>query len=177
MNPDSDYVAAIWRKFLVLGPPPRLMRHVELVMEAAELILDKLLHLEIDSIRDDRVRAGVILHDAGKILHPDEIDEPGNLHERAGYDLVSREIDISLARHCLTHAQWRHMSCSAEELIVALSDSLWKGRRWQDLEEVVIRLMGDACGDDKRWAVHMQLDTLFEEIAAGGHDRLERSRV
>jgi len=36
-----------------------------------------------------------------------------------------------------THARWRHMHVSLEELIVALADKLWKGVRDSELEEGV----------------------------------------
>jgi hypothetical protein len=68
------------------------------------------------------------------------------------------------------------MSVSLEELLVALSDKLWKGVRNAQLEERVINEIAKALDRD-RWDLFVQLDSLFEEIAADGSARLERSRV
>lgn len=68
------------------------------------------------------------------------------------------------------------MPVSLEELLVALADKLWKGVRKRDLEERVIDRVAAALGTD-RWNVFLELDTLFEEIAADGSKRLERSRA
>ncbi|MEP4805795.1 MAG: hypothetical protein ABJZ69_15405 [Hyphomicrobiales bacterium] len=66
------------------------------------------------------------------------------------------------------------MSVSFEELMVALADTLWKGSREADLElqitdGVAARLQTD------RWDLFGALDSLFEEIAADGDERLSRS--
>jgi hypothetical protein len=67
------------------------------------------------------------------------------------------------------------MPVSLEELIVALADKLWKGARNSELEERVVERVA-ACLEQDRWALFVELDTSFEDIAAGGADRLERSR-
>jgi hypothetical protein len=159
-----------------LGAPARLLRHVALVREAAELLLARLAALRVP-LNAEFVRAGVILHDTGKILHPAELDGPGNRHEPDGEALlVKHGIHPDLARVCRSHAQWEQMPVSLEELLVALADKLWKGVRKRDLEERVIDRVAAALGTD-RWNVFLELDTLFEEIAADGSNRLERSRV
>jgi hypothetical protein len=48
--------------------------------EAAEALLERLAALEVP-LDPELVRADVILHDAGKVLHPAELDGPGNRHE------------------------------------------------------------------------------------------------
>jgi hypothetical protein len=68
------------------------------------------------------------------------------------------------------------MSVSLEELLVALADKLWKGVRNAQLEERVINEAAKALNRD-RWDLFVQLDSLFEDIAADGAARLERSRV
>lgn len=158
-----------------LGAPPRLQRHVQLVGEAAEQLMARLAHLRVP-LNVEFVRAGVILHDAGKILHPAELDGPGNCHESDGEALL-REHGVSpeLARVCRSHAQWDKMPVSLEELVVALADKLWKGVRKRDLEERVIDTVAAALARD-RWECFVELDTLFEAIAAEGTNRLERSR-
>jgi hypothetical protein len=81
-----------------------------------------------------------------------------------------------VARICLSHAQWAEMPVSMEELLVALSDKLWKGVRNAQLEERFIDEAAKALVRD-RWDLFVQVDSVFEEIAADGAARLERSRV
>jgi HD superfamily phosphodiesterase len=158
-----------------LGAPPRLVRHVRLVAEAAEQLLACLAQLDVP-LDAELVRAGVILHDAGKILHPGELDGPGSRHEPAGEALLLEHgVSPELARICRSHAQWDEMSVSLEELLVALADELWKGVRKSELEERVIDAVAAALAKD-RFSSFVELDTLFEDIAADGPSRLERSR-
>ena len=169
-------VAAARELLSRLGAPPRLLRHVELVGEAAELVLSSLSQLGLE-VESDLVRVGVALHDAGKILHADELDRPGGEHEPAGEALLLAEgVSPELARICLSHARWASMTVSLEELLVALADKLWKGVRKQELEERVVTEVATRLGKE-RWSLFIELDGAFESIAAGGTDRLERSRV
>ncbi|MEP7050428.1 MAG: phosphohydrolase, partial [Pseudomonadota bacterium] len=73
-------------------------------------------------------------------------------------------------------ARWPTMTVSIEELLVALSDKLWKGVRKSDLEQRVIDEIASTLQRD-RWDLFVELDGIFEDIAADGADRLERSRV
>lgn len=68
------------------------------------------------------------------------------------------------------------MDVSLEELLVALADKLWKGVRNAELEQRVIEAVATALHKD-RWHLFVELDTWFEEVAAGGTDRLQRSKV
>lgn len=159
-----------------LGAPPRLLQHVKLVGEAGELILKKMAELGVD-VNADFVRVGIVLHDAGKVLVPLELDGPGAAHEPAGQRiLVENGVSAELARVCLSHARWATMEVSLEELLVALADKLWKGVRNSKLEQLVID--GAAARTQRdRWELLIELDTRFEEVAASGPDRLERSKV
>lgn len=150
-----------------------MLRHVELVLEAADEVLDKLARLGV-SVRGDFVRIGVALHDAGKILHPAELEASGNLHEPDGEALLLRSgVSPELARVCLSHARWDVMEVTLEELLVALADKLWKGVRVQRLEERVVNSVARQLGLE-HWDIFIELDTAFEQIAAAGADRLAR---
>jgi hypothetical protein len=172
---DPEEAWALLRK---LDAPPALIRHSELVMEAADQLLDRLAFLGV-SVTAEAVRYGVVIHDIGKILHPNEISGGGSKHEEAGQALLLKHgVPRTLARICVTHARWNEDGIFShfEDLLVALADRLWKGRREAQLEERIIscsaaRLAGDV------WDLFVPLDTLFEAIAAGGHERLERSRL
>jgi hypothetical protein len=169
--------AAEARALLVeLGAPRRLLRHVELVTEAANHLLTGLLRMRVP-LNAEMVLAGVALHDVGKIRHPAELDQAGSEHEPAGQELLLRRgVSPALARICVSHAQWDQPGISFEELLVALADKLWKGVRKPDLEE---RVITGAAGllERTRWDVFVELDSLFEEIAADGSRRLEESQT
>ena len=59
--------------------------------------------------------------------------------------------------------------------MVALSDKLWKGKREDDLEELTVRHVQYLRPSEDRWAVFLELDTLFESVADAGARRLMRS--
>lgn len=160
---------------LELGASDRLVRHAELVSEAAEalLALFAVHHIALDA---PWVRAGAALHDVGKLEHRDELDRPGALHEPAGeLLLLAHHVAPHIARCCRSHAQWSTLECSLEELVVALADKLWKGARVPVLEQRVIDATA-ARGQRDLWALFVPLDAGFEAIADGASGRLARSR-
>jgi putative nucleotidyltransferase with HDIG domain len=157
-----------------LGASPRLMQHVKLVGEAAEMLILQFQKLGI-SFDPDWIRLGVIFHDVGKILHPSELIEKGHEHEAAGEMLLlSQGVDPKIARCCRSHGQWQKMECDFEELVVALADNLWKGKRNTELENNVIAKVVKMCDQDY-WSIFVELDSGFEKVAAGGDLRLSRS--
>ena len=159
-----------------LGAPPKLILHVKLVAEAAELLISKLHQLGVQF--DERfIRLGVAFHDAGKILHPEELRNKGNRHEDDGEVLlISHGVDPQLARCCRSHAQWQTMECSFEELCIALADTLWKGKRNAQLEELFITILATLCNKDY-WELFVEMDSCFEAIASEGDSRLLRSQA
>src|SRR5262249_17911884 len=143
-----------------LGAPPRLLVHGELVGEAAETLLAEVRRLGLP-VDEELVRAGVVLHDAGKILHPEEFERGGAEHEPAGQPLLlAHGVSPEIARTCLSHARWRSMSVSVEELLVALADKLWKGARNPELEQAVIDRIATVLGKG-RWDLFVELDNVF----------------
>jgi HD superfamily phosphodiesterase len=161
---------------LDIGAPQRLVAHVDLVGEAAELLLGELQRLGVP-LDADFVRVAVVLHDSGKILHPEELDAGGDKHEHAGEALLlAQGVEPALARCCISHAQWARMPCSLEELMVALADALWKGKRDAALERRVVETISERLGLGF-WDLFIDLDNSFESIAAGGTARLLRSQT
>lgn len=162
-----------------LGAPARLQRHVELVGEAGDALL-ALLREHGVRLDETFVRIGIVLHDAGKILHPAELHGPGSEHEPDGEAmLLAAGVAPELARVCRSHARWAAMDCRLEELAVALSDKLWKGVRRGELEERFIdaAAAAAAAAAADRWDLFVALDSGFERIAADGPERLARSAV
>jgi len=158
-----------------LGATPRLLHHGQTVGSAADIVVDRLQSLGV-SCDVQLIEMGAILHDAGKVPHPQELSQPGTLHEQAGEALLlSHGVQPELARFCVTHAQWNLPGVSLEEQVVALADKLWKGKREPDLELIVIDEVAARLGRS-RWDVFETLDNTFENIAAAGAERLELSR-
>ena len=159
-----------------LGASRRLLVHVKLVGEAAEELLAKFQSLGIN-LNADFVRLGVAIHDAGKILHPNELEMKGNQHEPSGEELLLEAgVKPSIARCALSHARYDSMDVSFEELVIALSDNLWKGKRAKNLELRVIDAAAEAMVKT-RWEIFIELDECFEKIASQGESRLTRSVV
>ena len=157
-----------------LDAPPRLIRHVYLVGEAADLLIHKFHQINL-AFDENFVRLGVIFHDVGKIIYPQELVAQGNHHETEGEKLlISKGVNPLLARCCVSHARWKTMECSLEELIIALADKLWKGKRELDLEKLVIERISNSINQDF-WSLFMELDSYFESIASQGEERLNRS--
>lgn len=104
-TPDDAY------RFLQgLGAPDRLILHSQLVCEVAEKITEQISRLGI-IINKRLVLLGAALHDAGKILHPEELDDAGSRHEEAGGSLlVKYGIAPDIARCCRSHGQWQAMN-------------------------------------------------------------------
>jgi hypothetical protein len=158
-----------------LGASKRLLLHLQLVGEAADRLIVEYsgLGMEFDA---RLIRLGVAVHDAGKITYPAELEGPGSMHEPAGEALLlAHAVQPEVARCCVTHAKWRGVGVSFEERSVALADKLWKGKREESLELAVI---DDAAArlQQTRWDLFTRLDEVFEQIAADGPARLERSR-
>ena len=158
-----------------LGACDRLITHLLLVGEAAEELLTFLSSYPLD-LDYDFIKIGVAIHDAGKIEFTSELDGPGSEHEPAGEQLLLKHgIDSKIARCCLSHARYDELECSLEELLIALSDKLWKGKRIEPLETRIIRLIAGKLGKDY-WDIYLDFDSCFETIALGGDARLARSR-
>lgn len=130
-------------------------------------------------LRFDRrlVLLGAALHDAGKTVHRDEMSAPGHRHEAAGRALLlQRGVDAKIARFCVTHAAWNSPDCELEDLLVALADKLWKGKREDSLEKTVLERVATLSGRDA-WQVFDGLDAICERVASRGEGRLARSAV
>jgi len=158
-----------------LGASSKLLLHVKLVGEAAEILIEKLTALKVP-FDADFVRFGVAFHDAGKIIHSNELAEKGNFHEADGEKLLLENgINEKLARCCQSHGKWETTKCSLEEYFIALSDKLWKGKRENLLEEIVVDRIAELSNQD-RWEIYVEMDSCFEKIASDGDSRLMRSR-
>jgi hypothetical protein len=157
-----------------LGAPDRLVRHAQLVLQSADELISEFRSLGV-TFDERTVEVGAILHDAGKICHPQELASPGNLHESAGEALLlTHGVQPEVARICASHGSEHVTATSFEERIVSLADKLWKGKRDDELELSVIDEIATKLGNS-RWDIFEGLDSAFERIAAGGTERVQRS--
>ncbi|MBI5452908.1 HD domain-containing protein [Candidatus Gottesmanbacteria bacterium] len=160
-----------------LGAPPLLLQHHCLVAEAAAQIIDGLSPNLRQYVDARQVLIGAALHDVGKIVYPDEITGHGNRHEQTGYDLLIRNgVEPKLAIFCVTHAAWKQQNLTVEDLLVALADTLWKGKRIHELEELAIRHFAKLI-DAEFWGIFLELDTVFQAVTERADERLGRSKA
>lgn len=154
--------------------PPHLLRHVQLVAQVAKQLCEWCENDNIE-INAQWITIAALFHDVGKILHPEELRQSGSLHEEAGQKWLQQHgINDSLCRICVSHAQWSKMDCTLEELIVALADKLWKGKRVTELEERVIQEIANQ-HQGEYWTLYTRWDQRFEDVASKGSQRLSMS--
>jgi hypothetical protein len=160
-----------------LGASRWLVRHHELVVEAATIMCERFTR-ELGAAFDaGTVLLGAALHDAGKVVHPEEMSSPGHAHEAAGHKLLlERGVPAEIARFCVTHASWNEPDCTLEDLLVALADKLWKGKRDEGLERLLVDRV-TAITRREPWELFDRIDAICEAIAAAGPERLSRSTI
>lgn len=157
-----------------LNAPPRLVAHVSLVHDAAGEILDAL-QARWPDLKIDRnaVLFGSAIHDAGKILHPNELTGPGNKHEQDGPGLLQRHgMSPERSRFARTHGTWKtEQTLVLEDYLVALADNCWKGSRNETLETMVAGRIAESLGIET-WVAFMDLDEIVSQVASRGEERL-----
>lgn len=152
---------------------PHLLAHLILVHDVAVRLVEGIQRTWPDVPFDDsEVVFGAAIHDIGKVLHPEEMTAPGEEHRAAGVELLqSRGVDPARARFARTHASWHREEVQLEDLLVALADNVWAGRRNQQLEDAVVRELS-ASDESAIWNTYMALDDLLTEISTDAELRL-----
>ncbi|MGW6854994.1 HD domain-containing protein [Streptomyces xanthophaeus] len=170
LRPLPPVVATLLR---TLAAPPRLAAHLRLVHDVAHELTDWTAGyapgLAVDR---EAVLFGAATHDIGKAVHPEELAGPGSAHEPAGRELLlAHGFTEREARFAATHATWTAPGVSTEELLVSTADKVWKGKRVQDLEDLLAGRLAAAAGAEV-WEAYLALDEVLERIAEGAHGRL-----
>ncbi|MCI3271748.1 HD domain-containing protein [Streptomyces cylindrosporus] len=120
----------------------------------------------------DAVLFGAATHDIGKAVHVTELSGPGSAHEPAGRDLLlARGIAPELARFAATHAEWTRPDNGLEDLLVSVADKIWKGKRVQELEDLVVARLATASGRTA-WEEFLAFDDLLTTIGDDAERRL-----
>lgn len=157
-----------------LSMSPRLLAHLVLVHDTACKLVERVKFafpgVELD---DDLVRFGAAIHDVGKTIHRDELTESGKKqHLKAGVEtLESLGVPHHSARFALTHANWSGEEITLEDLLVALADKCWKGKRIEALELRTAETLSAATGRPA-WECYARLDETLQELAEDAESRL-----
>ncbi|GAA4238260.1 HD domain-containing protein [Actinomadura meridiana] len=170
LRPLPDEVADLLTS---LDCPPRLGAHLRLVHDVSCQIVDWLQErLPRPDFDRDVVLFGAATHDIGKTLHLAELSGPGSAHEPAGRDLLLRHgFGDDLARFATTHAAWTEPGITLEDLLVSLADKIWKNKRVQGLEDLVVTRLAQTTGRQP-WEEFIALDELLTQIGDGADQRL-----
>ncbi|KJK56073.1 phosphohydrolase [Saccharothrix sp. ST-888] len=156
-----------------LDAPPRLAAHLRAVHDVAHQLVDWAgqHHSDLDFDRG-AVLFGAATHDVGKTVHIAELSEAGSAHEEAGRALLlDHGVRPQLARFAGTHASWTAPDITIEDLLVSLADKIWKNKRVQELEDLVVTQLAAASGRSA-WEEFMALDDLLGRIGDGADQRL-----
>jgi HD domain len=154
--------------------PPRLMAHLILVHDVAITLVEELLNAFPDLKLDrEAILFGAATHDIGKAAYPQELTAPGKLHEAHGQALLlSLGVSEHRARFALTHGNWQEgANTTIEDIVVALADNCWKGKRNAELESELTSFLATAT-HQPQWQCFATLDTIVEKLAADADRRL-----
>lgn len=168
-HPLPTLVLTLHKRF---NAPPRLLAHHILVHHLAYQLLIGLQDCQLASNIDQiGVYFGATTHDLGKTLYPNELNAPGKQHEQAGQALLIQVgISAKRARFAALHSDITSER-NIDELLVALADHLWKGKRNTALEELVIAERAQASQRDY-WDVWVTISELCDRLAADSISRL-----
>ena len=156
-----------------MGAPARLGAHLRLVYDVA-CDLTGWLAAAFPAVVFDReaVLFGAATHDIGKVRHPEELSRPGSRHEAAGEALLrERGVAARLARFAGTHGSWTAERVGVDDLLVSVADKVWKARRAEDLESLLVQRIAGVSGAPG-WEVFVALDDFLQGVADGADERL-----
>jgi hypothetical protein len=151
-----------------------LIAHLILVHDVAAQLVERIAS-KFPNVAFDKnaVLFGAATHDVGKAVHVEELVQPGKAHERRGLDLL-HEMGIAeeSARFAFTHGNWdTSQKVSLEDLLVALADNCWRGKRPEQLETRTVDLLVSASGRPA-WDCYSELDDILGSLAADADSRL-----
>ena len=157
----------------ILNSPVRLIRHLSIVHSTAFEILTQLkVEWPTLKLNQELILFGAATHDIGKTEIADELFERGIKHELTGKTiLMDHGFTDEQSRFAKTHGNWQEKSLEIEDLLVALSDKIWKGSRVDDLEKLFGQKLSSMLNCDY-WDIYGKLDSILSKIALGADERL-----
>lgn len=153
--------------------PLILQRHLQVVHHTAQIILQRFKqNWQNLSVDEEAILFGAGSHDIGKVIEVNELYRSGKKHEEVGYQLlIENSIPYRLARFAKTHGDWSDPNLYLEDLLVALADKIWKGKRITELEEKVCQKLEERI-EGNYWEIFIKLDEILMEISLGADERL-----
>lgn len=157
-----------------IDAPARLVAHLRLVHDVAMKLIEALKIYWPDLPFDANVVLfGAATHDIGKASHTKELFEPGTQHETVGPDILMRHgVPNDLARFARTHNAWKKEKLRLEDLLVAIADTCWKGKRVDELERLTCREISRRLSIAE-WEATVNLSDILEQLAVQADRRLE----
>jgi hypothetical protein len=130
--------------------------------------------LEFD---EEAVYFGAATHDLGKAIHREELIQSGRQHQQRGVELLKElGVPADRARFAWTHSNWNGPDpIQIEDLIVALADKCWKGKRIPELEALMTNALSEKTGKP-HWECYAILDDLLQTLAADADANLKWQR-
>lgn len=145
---------------LTFGVPSRLIQHHEITLLTALKILDGLPKEVRSCLHIDLLLSGVFLHDIGKTIILDELEQEGITHEVVGRNLlIILGLPSVLSDFCISDTY-----DTMEKCISLLADTLWKGFRNYEIEDKLVNLISTKLAWEF-WDTYTLLDSLFEALA------------
>jgi HD domain-containing protein len=157
-----------------LAAPPRLVAHLRLVHDVAASLVERVAAAFPEvTFSKEEVLFGASIHDFGKVIERSELSRSGKQHQQLGVELLhSMGISHARARFAYSHGNWDQMpSVSLEDLLVALADKCWKGKRVDELESKIASLLS-AASKKPEWACFAKLDEILQELTKDADARL-----
>lgn len=146
--------------------PVLLKRHLTLVYNTSIEICAQFAKEWANLVFDKQeILFGAATHDIGKVIEINELSQKGNKHEQIGCELLLENgFPENLARFAKTHGNWEDENLEMEDLMVALADKIWKGKRVEALEERLTKEISMRTNTDY-WEVYTKLDVIISKIA------------
>jgi hypothetical protein len=156
-----------------VAAPPRLIAHLILVHDVAATLVERVTAAFPEAtFARDKVLFGASIHDFGKVIERSELIMSGTQHEQRGVELLrSMGISSERARFAYTHGSWEATNVNLEDLLVALADKCWKGKRVDALESKITALLS-AASKKPEWECYAQLEGIVEELTRDADARL-----
>lgn len=157
-----------------VAAPPRLVAHLILVHDVAAILVERVTAAfpEVTFVEEE-VLFGASIHDFGKVVERSELTAVGSQHEQRGVELLrSMGVSSERARFAYSHGNWDKVpNVNLEDLLVALADKLWKGKRVDGLEAKIVGLLS-AVSKKPEWSCYAELDEIAQELMKDADTRL-----
>ena len=90
--------------------------------------------------------------------------EQTHRHKHCARLVITRGLPPEQTRFARTHASWRLPGIEAEDLLVSLADTIWKGHRVKELEQTVLERI-TAISGVPTWQAFLDLDDTRDDLA------------